>query len=157
MNSYRLSYLEDTRANPDGAWPTTTTGVPAAAPSLPLRQATKQNDLRTWSPTAPTLLCGGDEDPTVFWLNTQFMQGYWASHAPASASISVLDVDSSASAGDPYASLKTQFALAKDLVAAAAVAQGATDGGASAVRDVYHAGLVPPFCLAAVASFFAAH
>jgi hypothetical protein len=37
------------------------------------------------------------------------------------------------------------------------VAQGATDGGASAVADAYHAGLVPPFCLAAVQSFFAAH
>ncbi len=58
--------------------------------------------------------------------------------------------------GDPYAGVKSKFALAKDLVAASAVAQGATDGGASAVRDEYHAGLVPPFCLAAVASFFAA-
>ncbi len=85
-NSYRLSYLEDARANPDGAWPTTTTGEPAASPALPWRQALKQNDLRTWNPTAPTLLCGGDEDPAVFWLNTQIMQGYWASHAPASAS-----------------------------------------------------------------------
>jgi hypothetical protein len=156
-NTYRLSYLEDARANPDGGWPTTTTGTPAASPMLAMRQALKANDLRAWNPTAPTLLCGGDEDPTVFWSNTELMQGYWASHAPASTPVSVLDVDSAATAGDPYASLKTQFALAKDLVAAAAVAQGATDGGASAVREVYHAGLVPPFCLSAVASFFAAH
>ena len=42
-------------------------------------------------------------------------------------------------------------------VAAAAVAQGATDGGAVAVAEAYHAGLVPPFCLAAVKSFFASH
>ena len=155
-NSYRLSYLLDARANPDGAWPTTTTGVAAATPGLPMRQALKQNDLRNWNPTAPILVCGGDADPTVFWLNTQMMLGYWASHAPASAPINELDLDSSASANDPYANLKTDFALAKDLVAAAAVAQGATDGGASAVLDVYHAGLVPPFCLAAAASFFAA-
>ncbi len=68
----------------------------------------------------------------------------------------MLDLDSTASAGDPYADLKNQFALAKQVAAATAVAQGATDGGASAVADAYHAGLVPPFCLAAVKDFFAA-
>jgi len=40
-------------------------------------------------------------------------------------------------------------------VAAAAVAQGATDGGARAVAEAYHATLVAPFCFAAVKSFFA--
>jgi len=155
-NSYRLRYLEDARANPDGAWPTTTTGLPAANPARPSRQALKLNDLRSWTPTAPTLMCGGNEDPTVFWLNTQLMQDYWASRAPATAQIGVLDVDSSAASGDPYADIKTQFAAAKLLVAADAVAHGATDGGAAAVRDAYHATLVPPFCLAAVRSFFAA-
>jgi hypothetical protein len=155
-NGYRLSYLEDARANPDGAWPTTITGVPAASPALPWRQALKQNDLRSWTPTAPTLLCGGNEDPTVFWLNTRLMQDYWASRAPATAQIGVLDVDSTASSGDPYADIKTQFGLAKLLVAADAVAHGATDGGAAAVRDTYHSTLVPPFCLTAVRSFFAA-
>ena len=66
----------------------------------------------------------------------------------------MLDLDSIASGSDPYAGLKSQFALAKQITAAAAVAQGATDGGAAAVTDAYHAGLVPPFCLAAVKSFF---
>ncbi len=84
------------------------------------------------------------------------MQGYWASRAPSSAQISVLDLDSTASGSEPYADLKTKFALAKELVAAAAVAQGANDGGASAVTDAYHGTLVPPFCLAAVSSFLAA-
>jgi len=36
----------------------------------------------------------------------------------------------------------------------AAVAGGATDGGASAVLNAYHAGLVPPFCLGAAKQFF---
>src|SRR3984893_17246909 len=31
QNSYRLSYLQDAQANPDGGWPTPTTGVAAAA------------------------------------------------------------------------------------------------------------------------------
>jgi hypothetical protein len=153
-NNYRLSYLTDQRANPDGGWPTTTTAVPAASPGLPLRQALKQNDLRNWTPTAPTLLCGGNSDPVVFWLNTQLMQGFWASTAPTSP-ISFLDLDSAASGGEPYDDLKEKFALAKDLVAAAAVVQGATDGGARAVLEAYHTTLVAPFCLAATSRFFA--
>jgi hypothetical protein len=100
------------------------------------------------------LLCGGDVDPVVFWLNTQLMQGYWASHAPSTASISALDLDSAVSANDPYASLKQGFEVAKQLVAANAVAGGATDGGARAVAEAYHVTLVAPFCFAAARSFF---
>jgi hypothetical protein len=153
-NSYRLSYLEDAQANPDGGFPTNTTGLAAATSGIPWRRALQMNDLRNWVPTAPVLLCGGDLDPTVFWLNTQLMQGYWASSAPASTSTSVLDLESPAPSGDPYATLKTDFAQAKALVAAAAVSQGATDGGALAVAEAYHGTLVAPFCFAAVKSFF---
>jgi hypothetical protein len=155
-NSYRLGYLLDAQANPDGGWPTTTTGIAASTPGVRLRQALKQNDLRNWTPGSPTLLCGGNADPTVFWFNTQLMQGYWAARAPSPTPVTVLDLDSTTSGSDPYAELKRQFALAKQIAAATAVAQGATDGGAGAVVDAYHAGLVPPFCLAAVKNFFAA-
>jgi pimeloyl-ACP methyl ester carboxylesterase len=155
-NAYRLAYLQDAAANPDGGYPTTTTGVAAAAPGLALRQDLKSNDLRNWMPTAPVLLCAGDSDPTVFYLNTQLIDGYWASTAPMS-SVTLLDVDSSAASGDPYANEKTGFAAAKAAVAAAAVIGGATDGGAMAVLQVYHATLLPPFCLYAVKSFFDGH
>ena len=144
-NSYRLSYLTDSQSNPDGG---------AANPGLPWRQALKTNDLRNWVPAVPVLLCGGDVDPVVFWFNTELMQGYWSAHAPASAPISVLDLDSASSGNEPYANLKKDFGLAKDLVAANAVAQGATDGGALAVAEAYHATLVAPFCFAAAKSFF---
>ena len=53
-----------------------------------------------------------------------------------------------------YATLKKGFAAAKASVAADAVLNGATDGGAIAVLQAYHAALVPPFCLSAVKSFF---
>jgi hypothetical protein len=92
----------------------------------------------------------------VFWFNTQLLQDYFTAHAPPSASIAVLDLESEATGNDPYANLKTGFAIAKDLIAAAAVAQGANDGGASAVSEAYHDTLVPPFCTAAVRAFFAA-
>src|ERR1700674_2108814 len=91
-NGYRLSYLEDAQANPDGGWPSVTTGVAAAKPALPWRRALATNDLRNWVPTAPVLLCGGDQDPLVFWLNTDLMQRYWAANAPASARLGVLDL-----------------------------------------------------------------
>jgi hypothetical protein len=156
QNSYRLSYLRDAQAHPDGGFPTLTTGTAAVAPALPWRQALQRNDLRNWSPSAPVLLCGGDLDPVVLWLNTQLMQGYWASQAPA-ASPTVLDLESAAATNDPYAHLKQGFELAKAAVAADAIANGATDGGASAVAEAYHASLVAPFCFAAAKSFIAGH
>ena len=155
-NAYRLSYLQDATANPDGGFPTLSSGVPAAAPANGLRQDLKTNDLRSWSPTAPVLLCAGNSDPTVFYFNTQLMQSYWTTNAP-SAPVTVLDVDSPVASTDPYADEKKGFAAAKDLVAATAVVGGASDGGAMAVLQDYHAGLVPPFCLYAAKSFFDGH
>jgi dienelactone hydrolase len=152
-NSYRLSYLQDAAANPDGGFPAVTTGVPAASPGNALRQDLKTNDLRNWGPTVPVLLCAGDSDPTVFYLNTQLIQNYWKTNPPA-GTVTVLDVDSSVTSNDPYADEKNGFAAAKAAVAATAVVGGATDGGAMAVLQDYHATLVPPFCLYAVKSFF---
>jgi hypothetical protein len=153
QNSYRLSYLEDAQAHPDGGFPAITTGVAAAAPGLPWRQALQENDLRNWVPTAPVLLCGGDVDPLVFFFNTQLMQSYWAAQAP-SAPVSVLDLEAAAVPNDPYANLKQDFAIAKALVAATAVSQGASDGGTLAVAEAYHTMLVAPLCFAATKSFF---
>jgi Prolyl oligopeptidase family len=153
-NTYRLSYLQDAAANPDGGFPAVTNDEPAATPGLALRQAVKQNDLRNWTPTAPMMLCGGDQDPEVFYANTQLMQTYWSTYSPATTTISVLDLDSTTSVGGTYGSLQSEFEDAKTAVAAAAVLQGATDGGQTAVFEAYHATLVAPFCLAAVAHFF---
>jgi pimeloyl-ACP methyl ester carboxylesterase len=152
-NAYRLAYLQDQQANPDGGYPATTTGMPAAAPVNTLRQDLKTNDLRNWTPTAPLLLCGGDEDPDVFFFNTQLMQGYWAKNSP-SAPASVVDIASSPTTNDPFADEKIGFAAAVAAIELAAIAGGASDGGHAAVLAHYHAQLVPPFCLAAVKSFF---
>ncbi len=153
LNSYRLSYLQDEQANPDGGFPTTTTGLPAASPQNTLRQDLKTNDLRDWTPAMPTLLCAGDEDPEVFFFNTQLMQAYWSKNAP-SAPVTILDIASTPAASDPYANEKDAFQAAVTAVEVAAIAGGATDGGHAAVLEDYHARLVAPFCLAAVKSFF---
>ena len=152
-NAFRGAYLQDSLAHPDGGFPTVTDGLPATAPANALRIAFKANDLRNWSPTSPVLLCAGHDDPTVLYMNTDLMQRYWAA-AGVTASIRVLDVDDDPSVGDDDATIKLGFNAAKESVRAAAIAGGATDGGALAVADAYHSSLVPPFCLAAVQSFF---
>jgi hypothetical protein len=144
-NAYRAAYLNDALMEPDGGFPTVSDGLPPANPTNTLRIHLKENDQRNWIPTAPTLLCGGDSDPTVFFLNTTLMQDYWSTHAPAVAPV-ILDIDSAPTSNDPYASLKTAFSAAKALVDA--------EGGESAVLAAYHATLVPPFCVSAVKSFF---
>jgi hypothetical protein len=155
-NTFRGAYLDDALAAPDGGFPTITDGAPAANPLNTFRVHLKANDLRNWAPSAPTLLCGGNSDPEVFYFNTTLMQNYWVSHPPAVAPV-VLDIDSPVATGDPYGSLKTGFSVAVGLVRAAAILGGATDGGDAAVLEDYHAGLVPPFCLSAVKAFFDAH
>lgn len=144
-NAFRLSYIQDARAAPDGGYPNTTTGLPPENPANPFRQALKYNDLRSWVPTSPVLMCAGDEDPVVYYVNTQLMEGYWAMTAPASY-ILVLDVDAPASRGGPYKHIKKHFAETKKILKWVQ--------GKSWVGENYHALLVPAFCIQAVTSFF---
>jgi hypothetical protein len=141
-NDFRLAYLQDADSIPDGGFPTLSDGLPPANPGHPLRQALKTNDQRAWTPTSPMLLCAGNSDPAVLYLNTELMQNYWTS----ATTVSVLDIDSAVASGDPYEAQKTQFSVAKNLVE--------LTGGDVAVLENYHAGLVAPFCLSAVKSFF---
>jgi hypothetical protein len=157
-NDYRVSYAEDAAANPDGAVPTPKAGVPLAAvkPTQGLRQDFYVNDMRSgWYPKVPTLLCGGDQDPTVFFsVNTGTMAAYWAS-LPKGA-VTVLDVN-----GTPEgtsAALQTAFQASE--AAELAYLQTAAGGGLSltAAEDQVVAGYhtaVAPFCAAGARAFFA--
>ena len=153
-NSARLAYLSDAIANPDGAVPTPSTAMPATNPLNAIRVAAKANDLRGgWTgPATPTLLCGGNGDPTVFYsVNTQLMATIWAAKVTAGL-VTVLDVDSAAGTPgltNPFYAAKAGFAQQKAAVAAAAGANAAT-----AVTSAYHGSLVPPFCNAAARGFF---
>lgn len=147
-NDYRLSYVEDAVSNPDGAIPPGTTGVPLAAnPTNTLRQDLKENDLRngTWVPQAPVLLCGADQDPTVFFdVNTTTMQKYWSQFPLPAGLITVLDVAAPVTANDPFAALQTAFQQTE----AAAMQQDP-----EAAIQAYHQ-TVAPFCTAAARAFF---
>jgi pimeloyl-ACP methyl ester carboxylesterase len=158
-NNYRVSYVLDAAADPDGAVPTPKAGVPlAAAPEQPLRHAFWVNDLRNgnWSPHSPTLLCGGDQDPTVFFsVNTGTMQAFWAA-LPAGL-INVLDVN--ATPAGPFALLQGGFQASQaQLFAFYQTPAGGSLTPAEAQAQLvagYHSA-VAPFCTVAARSFFSA-
>ena len=154
-NDYRLQYLLDAQANPDGGWPVVTTNQPAASSANTLRRAFARNDLRNWSPAAPLMTCGGSGN--LNFMNDELMEKYWLSIGAARWA-GILNIDSPPlSPLDPYATLKSEFAASKAALAASAVAQGATDGGALAVLESYHTALEEPYCFAATHLFFERH
>jgi len=156
-NNYRVSYAVDAATDPDGAVPTPKAGVPLAAvkPTQGLRQDFYLNDMRSgWYPKVPTLLCGGDEDPTVFFsVNTGTMAAYWSA-LPAGA-VTVLDVN--ATPGGPFETLQAGFQESE--AAELAYLQTAAGGGLSLpaaeaqVIEGYHSA-VAPFCAAGARAFF---
>jgi len=158
-NSYRVSYALDAASNPDGAVPIPSAGVPLAAtvPVQPLRQALNKNDLRNgaWAPNAPTLLCGGDQDPTVFFsVNTGTMAAFWSPLVQAGL-ITVLDV--SATPAGAFAAVQSGFqqSQAAQLAFYESPAGGGLSPAAAQLLLVqgYH-GAVAPFCAAAARAFF---
>jgi alpha/beta superfamily hydrolase len=142
-NNFRVSYAEDALMNPDEA--VAKTGVAlAVAPAHPLRQDLKMNDMRSWSPTSPVLLCGGDQDPTVFFsVNTGTMEAFWSKLPPGL--LTVLDVNGTVNPASPFAPLQVGFQTA--------LAGLLASGGQEAVVENYHR-TVAPFCTAAARGFF---
>jgi hypothetical protein len=158
-NSYRVEYALDAASNPDGAVPTPQAGVPLAAtlPVQPLRQAFNKNDLRNgpWAPNSPTLLCGGNADPTVFFsVNTGTMAAFWSPLVQAGL-ITVLDVGGTPAG--PFAEIQTGFQTSQAQLFA--FYQTPAGGGLSPeaaqlqIVEGYHSA-VAPFCAAAARAFF---
>ncbi|MBO1530804.1 alpha/beta fold hydrolase [Psychrobacter sp. F1192] len=97
QTSFRAAYLADAQANPDNLLADTGL-LPEQNPQNELRKALKANDLRGYTPKMPTLICGGNQDPTVFYdLNTGAMAGILqqvsASSPTVKLNVTVLDVD----------------------------------------------------------------
>jgi len=156
-NDVRVAYAEDALTDPDGAVPTAAPGVPRAAvkPTFGLRQDFWVNDMRTgWAPESPTLLCGGDEDPTVFFsVDTGTMVAYWSA-LPAGL-VTMLDVGATPSG--PFAEVQTAFQASQ--AALLAYYQTPAGGGLTPLQaeemviENYHTN-VAPFCTAAARAFF---
>ena len=147
-SAYREAYLADMLGNPCN----TSAAAPlACAPQNGLRKWMVKNDLRSYKPAQPLLLCGGNEDPTVPFSNTQTSAAYFKA---SGASVTVLDLDTGDGLHDPWLVERTGFAAAKLALKADAISKGKPVSAAMA--DNYHAGLVAPFCLMAARDFFKA-
>ena len=98
-NDYRAAYLNDAQNNPDWGVAylrgmTQYAPVTAANPTHTLRQALKANDLRSYTPTMPTLLCGGNQDPMVFFdVNTGLINQLWSRQNNTNLKYAMLDMD----------------------------------------------------------------
>jgi len=139
-SDYRAAYLADMAAHPCDQ---NATSPLNCAPAHKLRQWLVRNDLRSYLPMAPTLLCGGHDDPTVPYFNTTASAAYFRARGGA---ITELDIDDTPSMSDPFRSAKAGFVAARSLLRAA--------NGDAAVASSYHAGLVAPFCMAATRDYF---
>jgi len=165
-NSYRVAYVADALTNADGALPSPNSpnnGLPAANPQNNLRKALIANDMRSWAQQAPVLMCGGHQDPTVYFANTQIMQAFFQAQVGGAPLNNMVDVDpapaTSAAPGTPqFVFLAAQTAVSTAAFNAA-IAGGATvpeaqAAATQAVVQAYHGTLVPPACAVTVRAFF---
>ena len=141
-SDYRAGYLADLAAHPCEAGSATPL---ACAPQHMLRKWLVRNDLRSYTPAAPTLLCGGHGDPTVPYFNTTSASAYFQARG---SKVTELDIDDTPGLNDPFRTAKAGFVAAKAILRAAS--------GSSSVDSSYHAGLVAPFCMAATRDYFQA-
>ncbi len=153
-NSYRVGYVDDAVINPDQAEMTllgggtlsSSTVALAATPTIGLRKDLAANDMRSggWFPMEPMLMCGGDQDPTVYFQNAAIMAALWTPYVQGGL-VSVLDLNGTPQAGNPFAPL--QVALQQE------EAQLVTANGPTAVASFHTT--EAPFCLVAARGFFA--
>ena len=181
--AFREQYLQDVLAHPDGAAPVDGSApnfnnnppTPASNPQFPLRQILLANDLRSYTPSMPLLMCGGDQDPEVFWnqdagaMTATLMA---KTQSKPSLRFATIDLDDKGTAGT-YSNGLTSFGLsavqqqAMQSVATTVQAgfmayqQGvvAQAGGASNPQaaidamELYHTD-ERPFCTVAARTFF---
>lgn len=180
QTSFRAAYLADVQANPDGLLVANGNAMPAADPQNNLRKALKANDVRDYIPKMPTLICGGNQDPTVFFdINTGAMAGILqqvsATNPNAQLNVTVLDVDTTNESNDDrkgkstltlvgkasmnqwnltsvVSGVQSNFAGSLQQLVQDAVKQGVSPE--AAILSNYHAGLVSTACTNATRQFF---
>lgn len=176
---YRLGYLADAQKNVDWAVPylqgyTNYSPVPATLPEHPLRKALKANDLRGYLPTMPVIMCGGNQDPMVFFdVNTSLMKTLWDTDAnkTSATKLGIIDIDvtnratrqkpvyqtlgfdtvNNNSIQSQSEKMQAGFASKVQNIAANAAANGGNPSQAVAMQ--YH-GLVTPYCMGVAQTLF---
>lgn len=178
-NDYRLGYLADAQKNVDWAVPylqgyTNYSPVPATLPEHPLRKALKANDLRGYLPTMPVIMCGGNQDPMVFFdVNTSLMKKLWDTdtNKTSATKLGIIDIDvtnratrqkpvyqtlgfdtvNNNSIQSQSEKMQAGFASKVQNIAANAAANGGNPSQAVAMQ--YH-GLVTPYCMGVAQTLF---
>ena len=178
-NDYRLEYLADAQKNVDWAVPylqgyTNYNPVPATLPEHPLRKALKANDLRGYLPTMPVIMCGGNQDPMVFFdVNTSLMKTLWDTdtNKTSATKLGIIDIDvtnratrqkpvyqtlgfdtvNNNSIQSQSEKMQAGFASKVQNIAANAAANGGNPSQAVAMQ--YH-GLVTPYCMGVAQTLF---
>ena len=142
MNAgYLTRVLADIAANP---CPVTSPVAPlACAPAHPMRAAWIKNDLRTWAPSAPMLMCGGSGDPEVSFENARLTHAYFQARGSGAQ---LLDVDAPVAGDDPYARSKNIFSAIRKAVI--------DTGDDPASIENYHGFMVNIACEVAARDFF---
>jgi pimeloyl-ACP methyl ester carboxylesterase len=105
------------------------------------RKALQLNTLLGWSPKAPVALCGGADDPTVFFANTVSMKNDFSIRGIIVPAWNLED-RASLPVGTSYDEIYDGFQLAKL-------------GAGARIQIGYHGVLVPPFCYAMARGLFA--
>lgn len=178
-NHYRLGYLADAQKNVDWAVPylqgyTNYKPVPATLPEHPLRKALKANDLRGYLPTMPVIMCGGNQDPMVFFdVNSSLMKTIWDTDAnkTSATKLGIIDIDitnratrqkpiyqtlgfdtvNNNSIQSQSEKMQAGFASKVQNIAVNAAANGGNPSQAVAMQ--YH-GLVTPYCMGVAQTLF---
>jgi len=178
-NDYRLGYLADAQKNVDWAVPylqgyTNYSPVPATLPEHPLRKALKANDLRGYLPTMPVIMCGGNQDPMVFFdVNSSLMKTLWDTdtNKTSATKLGIIDIDvtnrdtrqkpiyqtlgfdtvNNNSIQTQSEKMQAGFASKVQNIAANAAANGGNPSQAVAMQ--YH-GLVTPYCMGVAQTLF---
>ncbi|WP_342620362.1 alpha/beta hydrolase [Rhodoferax sp. GW822-FHT02A01] len=133
------------------------TDIPNATPTNALRSALKLNDVLSMTVDKPMMLCGGAQDPTVFfYVNADY---FAATHA-SNPYLSILDLENTYPVTNSLGTVTkvtgaTISALQAGFQQAKIATQAAAPTDPLAVVKAYHGSLVPPFCLAAASGYFA--
>lgn len=148
-DDFRIAYLQDIEAHPDGALPIYTTGAPSTSAQHPFRQAAIRNDLRNWTPTKPLMMCGGPGDgAAAFRFGGELMMKYWSDprHAPGPGIVSLLNFE------DPLAEAQDFRALRQNFFAEREAIETARQWPVWV--DPYHQFLLPRYCYVAAREMF---
>ncbi|MGO4379131.1 alpha/beta hydrolase family protein [Pseudoduganella sp. RAF53_2] len=142
-SSYRDAYLQDMASFPCNGDP----GAGCTSHNN-LRKWMLKNDLRSYTPQSPLLLCGGAGDQAVPFANATATASYFEAHGSKPV---LLDLEAHAQQ-DQFTPLRLSFAHVLETARASAIKDGKNPD--EAVGERYHSRYAAPFCLLAARQFF---